>query len=88
MLFYCQEVFRKRSPAAAVKAAAAVQQLAASHQKGRSGLEKRRFWHRFVLHGHAVLLPGGVSQAFASSSSKCSGSSAAASSQLAAFNSS
>ena len=50
-------------------------------QKGRSGLEKRRFWHRFVLEGHAVLLPGGVSEAFASSSSK---SSAAASSQLAA----
>ena len=41
-------------------------------QKGRSGLEKRRFWHQFVLWGHAVLLPGSVSQAFASSNSKSS----------------
>ena len=72
MLFYCREVFRKRPPAVAVRAAAAVQQLAASSrqqlltalnkveirwkndifvgfQKGRSGPEKRRFWHRFVL---------------------------------------
>ena len=70
MLFYCREVFRRRSPAVAVRAAAAVQRLAASQQlltalnkveirwkndifvgfqKGRSGLEKRRFWHRFVL---------------------------------------
>ena len=30
MLFYCREVFRRRSPAAALRAAAAVQQLAAS----------------------------------------------------------
>ena len=33
MLFYCREVFRRRSPAAAVRAAAAVQQLAASQQQ-------------------------------------------------------
>ena len=32
MLFYCREVFRRRS-AAAVRAAAAVQQLAASQQQ-------------------------------------------------------
>ena len=32
MLFYCREVFRRRSPAAAVRAAGAVQQLAASQQ--------------------------------------------------------
>ena len=32
MLFYCREVFRRRSPAVAVRAAAAVQQLAASQQ--------------------------------------------------------
>ena len=33
MLFYCREVFRRPSPAAAVRAAAAVQQLAASQQQ-------------------------------------------------------
>ena len=33
MLLYCREVFRRRSPAAAVRAAAAVQQLAASQQQ-------------------------------------------------------
>ena len=33
MLFYCREVFRRRSPAVAVRAAAAVQQLAASQQR-------------------------------------------------------
>ena len=33
MLFYCREVFRRRSPAAALRAAAAVQQLAASQQQ-------------------------------------------------------
>ena len=33
MLFYCREVFRRRSPAAAVRAAAAVQQLAGSQQQ-------------------------------------------------------
>ena len=94
MLFYCRDVFRRRSPAVAVRAAAAVQQPAATQQltacnkvetrwtnasvvgfvissfltalnkveirwknddifvgfqKGRSGPEKRRFWHRFVL---------------------------------------
>ena len=32
MLFYCREVFRSRSPAAAVREAAAVQQPVASQQ--------------------------------------------------------
>ena len=65
MLFYCREVFRRRSPAAAVRAAAAVQQLAASQQLLTALNEVEIRWKHDILVGFVrfqkgVLLPGGV----------------------------
>ena len=65
MLFYCWEVFRRRSPAVAVRAAAAVHQLAASQQRltalNKVGIRwKNDIFVRFVGFQKGVLLPGGV----------------------------
>ena len=65
MLFYCREVFRRRSPAVAVRAAAAVQQLAASQQRLTTLNKVEITWKNdifvgFVRFQKGVLLPGGV----------------------------
>ena len=65
MLFYCREVFRRRSPAVAVRAAAAVQRLAASQQLLTALNKVEIRWKNYILVGFVgfqkgVLLPGGV----------------------------
>ena len=75
MLFYCREVFRRRSPAVAVRAAAAVQQLAASQQRLTTLNKVEIRWKNDIFVGFVrseggftsgrcfqkgVLLPGGV----------------------------
>ena len=65
MLFHCREVFRRRSPAVAVRAAAAVQRLAASQQLLTALNEVEIRWKNDILVGFVrfqkgVLLPGGV----------------------------
>ena len=65
MLFYCREVFRRRPPAVAVRAAAAVQQLAASQQLLTACNKVEIRWKNDIFVGFVgfqkrVLLPGGV----------------------------